>query len=441
MKKRQFLTLIAVFLFLSAFTISSLAVTGGPDHQAHAVVLADTETGDIIFALREHERIHPASTTKIMTALLVVEAIDRGQANINDLLTATASAIEGLNPAGASLDLEVGEEMTLESLLFAIMLTSANDASNVLAEYIGGSVSGFVQMMNDRARELGAQNTNFANTHGLTEDNHYSTAYDLFRITQHAITHPYFAELYSAQERPHAATNMRPAGIFVSTNRMMDPDSDHFYPGVRGVKTGFTQAAGWCLISTATQGEISLIAVVMGVPTGNDGVNHFTETAAIYDWAFENLEHQEILSATRTITRVPVELGEGAETVGVRPAEAVTALLLRGTNADNIRQEYVIHNVARGEPLVAPITQGDILGFITLSYGDRTFGPIPLVAAESVRLSRPDYMRGEIQAVLENTWVRVVIGVLLLLLILYIVYSIRYAILKKKRKKERMGRK
>jgi len=415
--------------------LSALAYTDGPDHEAHALVLADLRTGDIIYAQNEHERIHPASTTKIMTALLAVEALDRGDVNIHDLLTTSEAALADMVPAGANIGLEVGEQMRFESLLYALMLVSANDATNVVAEHLGGTIEGFVQMMNERAYELGARNTHFTNPHGLTAEGHLSTAYDIFRISQYAIRNPRFAALYSEQIRLDPATRR----TFHSTNRMTDPAALEFYEGVSGVKTGFTSAAGWCLVSTATRGDISLLAVVMGVPD-QEGINHFTETAAIYDWAFENLDYIEILSATTEITRIPVLLGDGADSVGLRPNDTITALLLRGSNPENIRREFTIFSDEEDHAVGAPISQGTVLGEMILHYADRTFGPIPLVAAENVSLSRRSHLQQELSDTLGSIWVQVVIVVLVLLFLLYIVYAILYSIKKRKRRRERLNR-
>ncbi|MCL2562670.1 MAG: D-alanyl-D-alanine carboxypeptidase [Oscillospiraceae bacterium] len=442
MKKRHIFTLFTIFLLITGLVGSAIAlpVSRPSVEAADAIVLADLNTGDIIFAQNEHNPIHPASTTKIMTALLAVEALERGDVNINDMVATSETALADMIEAGSAIGLEVGEEMTFEALLFASMLISANDATNVIAEHIAGSIDNFVQMMNDRARELGALNTTFRNPHGLTQDGHMTTAYDIFRISYFAVSLPRFADLYSMQERPFRATNERPAGIFTSTNRLTDPDADGYYPGASGVKTGFTQAAGMCLVSTATRDDISLLAVVMGVPTGIDGVNHFTETAALYDWAFENLTYTELLPATLEITRIPISLGDGRETIGLRPANAVNALVFEGMSLQDARQEVTLF-YDDDNPLIAPVNQGDILGEITLHYGDRTFGPIPLVAAENVALSRTAYMRQELESTLGNIWVLVVIVVLVLLVLLYIVYAVNHAAKKRKKRRERMARK
>jgi len=442
MKKQHLITFVLLLLLIPTLVLSPLAApyTSRPDLQAHAVILADIDTGDILYARNEHERINPASTTKIMTALLAIEALNRGDVNIYDTVTVSEQALADMIPAGASLDLEVGEEMSFESLLYSIMLISANDASNALAEHLSGSIDAFVQLMNDRARELGALNTNFSNTHGLTADNHYTTAYDLFRISQYAISIPRFAELYSQQERAHPATNLRPAGMMVSTNLMTTPGSPYYYPYAFGVKTGFTSAAGLCLVSTATRGDISLLAVVMGVPADAEEANHFTESARLYEWAFSNFEHQEILSTTTEIARVDVVLGDGADSVGLRPAEPVIALVQIGTDVDNLRKDVVIFSEVDGTELQAPINQGAVLGEMTLHHGDRSFGPISLVADESIGLSRVEYMRSELEEVLSSVWVRVVIIVLVLLFVLYIAYAIWHGISKRKRRRERLRR-
>jgi len=448
MKKRQVLTSILLLLLISALIGTSLAIPygGSPDTLAHAVVLADAQTGDILYARNEHERIHPASTTKIMTALLAIEAIERGDVSIVDQVMTTDTALIGMIETGASLDLQVGEIMSFESLLFAVMLRSANDASNVVAEHVSGSVDNFLHLMNVRARELGALNTNFSNTHGLTADDHYSTAYDLFRITEYAISHPRFAELYALQERPHAASNMadgsegRYAGIFRSTNRLTDPESDYYFPGAHGIKTGFTNAAGLCLISTATRGDVSLLAVVMGVPVDMEEVNHFTETARLYNWAFETFAYREVLSSDTVLAISPVEFGEDADSVSLIPAESIITLAREGTNLDHFEREVTLFHQEAGEVLSAPITQGEVLGEVTFTDGERIFGPIALIAAESIYVSRVEVIQHEVEETLQSVWVQIVIIAFVALAVLFIVGIVIRAVRKNKRKKARMGR-
>ena len=447
MKKRQVLTSILLLLLILAPIGTALATVpygGSPSNLAHAVVLADADSGLILYARNEHDRIHPASTTKIMTALLAIEAIERGEVSIADPVTTSETALIGMIETGASLNLQVGEIMSFESLLFAVMLRSANDASNVVAEHVSGSVDNFLHQMNVRARELGALNTNFSNTHGLTAEDHYSTAYDLFRITQYAVSHPRFAELYALQERPHAASSMadgsegRYAGIFVSTNHLTDPQSPYYFPGAHGVKTGFTSAAGLCLISTATRGDISFLGVVMGVPVDIAEVNHFTETARLYNWAFETFAYREVLSSDTVLAIVPVEFGENADSINLIPAEPIIALAAEGTNLDHFEREVTLFH--SGDTLSAPITQGEVLGEVTFTDDQRTFGPIALVAAEDVYLSRVDVILEDVEETLQSVWVQIVIIAGVALVLLFIIGMIVRTVRKRKRKRARMGR-
>jgi len=445
MKKQRILTSILLSLLILALIGTPLAIAndGSPAWMAQAVVLADADTGEILYARNEHMRIDPASTTKIMTALLAIEALERGEVSISDQVTTSETALFDMIPTGASLELQVGEIMTFEALLFAVMLRSANDASNVVAEHVSGSVDSFLNLMNARARELGAYNTNFTNTHGLTAYGHYSTAYDLFLITQYAISHPRFAELYALQERPHAASSMadgsegRYAGIFVSTNRLTDPESDYYFPGAHGVKTGFTSAAGLCLISTALRDDIYLLAVVMGVPVDVDEVNHFTETIHLYEWAFDTFAHREVLSAGSVFAIVPVEFGEEADSIDLVTAEPIIALAREGTNLDHFEREVTLFHQ---DTLSAPITRGDVLGEVTFNYGDRIFGPIALIAADSITLSRVEVIQHEVEETLQSGWVQFAIIAFVALLLLFVIGGIIRSARKRKRKRARMGR-
>jgi len=453
MKKKYFLAVLALFLLISTLTPPVLADPtlaldelrlNGPEHHALAVILADAKTGEILYTQNPNQRIHPASTTKIMTALLAVEILARGDVALGDTLVTTETALADMTATGMNIGLEVGEEMSFQSLLYAAMLVSANDATNVLAEHLGGSVAGFVQMMNERAAEIGAVNTNFTNPHGLTADDHYTTAYDMFLISRTAMNNPRFVELLDVPERPFAATNMRGAGIFSSSNLMTVPGSDFYYPGVFGIKTGFTLAAGFCLVSTATQDDVALMAVVMGVSQGEEyggaQLNHFSETARIYDWAFDTFTYQELRYAGQRVTSVPVSMAAGTDNVDLRTGEAIAALMPIGFSPTDIRYELTIYNEEAGYELIAPINQGQVLGSITLHYGDRNFGPYTLTAATNIRLSRAEYIQQDIADTLDNIWVQVAIVVLALLFVLYVVYVIRHAIVKRRRKQARLGR-
>ncbi|MCL2828716.1 MAG: D-alanyl-D-alanine carboxypeptidase [Oscillospiraceae bacterium] len=451
MKKQFFLVVLALFLLISALAPPVLAdpldeprPSNGPEHHALAVILADAKTGEILYAQNPNQRIHPASTTKIITALLAVEALARGDVAIGDTLVTTETALADMIATGMNIGLEVGEEMSFQALLYAAMLVSANDATNVIAEHLGGSIDGFVEMMNERAAQIGAEDTNFTNPHGLTADNHYTTAYDMFLISRAAMNNPRFVELLDAPERPFAATNLRGAGIFSSTNLMTVYGSAYYYPGAFGIKTGFTLAAGFCLVSTATRDDVALMAVVMGVSQGEDydgaTINHFTETARIYDWAFDTFTYQELRYAGQRVASVPVSMAEGADSVYLRTEEAITALMPVSFSLADLSYDIVIHNEVAGYELVAPITQGRLLGEITLFYGDRSFGPFTLYAASNIRLSRWDYIQQEVTDTFDNIWVQVAIVVLLLLFVLYIVYVVRHAILKRRRRRARMGR-
>lgn len=433
MKRRYFFFILAAILILPLLTTSAAP---RPLHAATAVLLADLETGDILYAHNEHQQVFPASTTKIMTALLAVEALERGEFTISDLLVTTQAALDDMIETGARIGLEVGEEMTFESLMYAMMLVSANDATNVLAEHIGGTIPNFVRMMNERAAQLGARNTNFENTHGLPNELQVTTAYDMFRISHAAWRLPRFVELASAADRAHAATEYREAGLFVTTNHMIRPDSPQYHEAVTGGKTGFTNAAGFNLVSTAAVEDVSLLAVVLNVfadENGNGSMNHFTETAAIYDWAFATFSHQEILTIAE-ITRIPVLMGEGADSVGVRPAETMYALLPSYIPPDAMKQDIQLYS----EELTAPISQGDIVGRITLRYGDRAFGTVPLLATTSVALSRVEYMQETLRDTFELTWVRIVIIIFILLFLLYIIYIIHHSVVRRRRRRARM---
>ena len=440
MQNRKFLSLILICVLLLSIPTAALASAAPPPHMAQSVIIADLHTGDILYAEHEHAVLHPASLTKIMTVLLVIEALDRGDISISDRLVTEESDLWDIIPSGSSFELEVGEEMTLEALLYATMLSSANDASNVLARHVAGSIPDFVALMNERARELGATQTNFENPHGLTQTGHYSTAYDIFRITFAALQNPRFVEISNEVERFHSASNLRPAGVISTTNHMINPESPFFRADVSGVKTGFTSAAGFTFASTATRDEISLLSVIMGVQSVGEE-NHFSEAALLYDWAFASFAYQTVLTDTQPLATMPVLLGEEGDTVALYAAISIEALLPLGFDQSQLREERILFHEEAGEELTAPIQADEVLGTVSLYYGERLLGTSPLVAAEGISLSRVAHNLAEVDETLSSPWVRIAIAIFVVLLLFYVIFAISRTVKKRRRRRERLGRK
>lgn len=445
MKKIRILPLILLLcLLLSALAPGALALDD-PALDARAAVLADLDTGQVFVSKNADAKMYPASLTKVMTVLLAVEAIENGTVSLYDEVTASADSTADMVEDGSTANIQPGETMTLENLLYCALVESANEACNIIAEYIGGSISAFVDMMNARAAELGCTGTHFANPHGLPDDNHYTTANDLYLITREAVSHDLFMEICNTVDYTVPATNMSEERHLSNTNGLINADSPYYkgyyYEYAKGVKTGHTSAAGYCLISTAEKDGVHLVAVVLGCTGVQNGdgtltYNNFVDTINLYNWVFNNFSQQEILSSAELVAEVPVAMGADADSVTLRPKDVVTALLPNDADTSGFERQITIYSQQGGESLQAPVSAGEVLGEITVSKDGVVYGTTALVASTSVQLSKLQYMKSQVRNVMDLLWVKIAFWVLIIALVLYLLLVIRYRTLHKRHQRE-----
>jgi len=413
MKTRRFFSLffcVLIALSLSEAALAAKDDTGDLDVEAKAALLADPETGEILYARNIHERLSPASLTKVMTTLLVLEAVDDGRLSMDMVLTASQEAIELVPPDGSSAGIKIGEEMTVEDLLYCVMLVSANEGCNILAEAVSGSVDAFVEDMNERAAAIGCEDTHFVNTNGMPDVNHYTTAWDLYRITLEAREHPDFMPLAGAIYHEVPATNLSDARKLYTTNYLISTyRTDYYrYPGADGIKTGSTSDAGYCLIASAVKSGRSLLSVVLGAERikeedGTTITKSFTETKKLFDWGFDTFSRQVILGKGESIAEVPVTLSQEVNYVKVHPAREVERLIPNDMDpAVDIQRECTFVS----ESVEAPIQRGQVLGTITLRYGDTVYDTVNLLADSDVSASRLLVFQRDVMLFLQKPAVR-----------------------------------
>lgn len=384
---------------------------------AKAALLIERNTGEVLFEQNADAQLFPASLTKIMTCLLALE-----NGNLSDEITVTESAMENLSEYGSTADLQVGEVLTLEELLYCMMLWSANEACNVVGEYVAGSVDAFVEMMNQRATELGCTNTHFVNTHGLHDDNHYTTARDLSLIAEAALKSEAFQTITHAVTHEVPATNLSGPRKLTTTNNLINPNGvpNYYYEYAEGVKTGFTTPAGRCLISTADNGKLSLLTVVMGtvdVPleTGENELKSFTETRKLMDYGFDTFAYAKVLD-TLPITEIPVTLSAGPEAAVLTPDQEITGLLPANYDPAQIQKDIKLQSETGVE---APITKGQKLGTVTVSYQGKELGTANLVAITEIARSEVEATKATTKSFFSENWLKLFIGVIVLLIALY----------------------
>ena len=394
------------------------------DIQAKAALLLDQNTGKIVYAKNEHEELYPASLTKIMTALLVLRAVDEGKLTMDQSITASESAFETLHDDGSSAGIKAGEILTVRQLLQCLLIVSANEAGTILAEAVSGSVSAFVEEMNAKAQALGCENTHFVNPTGLHDPQHYTSAWDLSLIATEALKYPDFLTICDSIKEIIPATNLSSERVLRTTNYLLDTwrALGYRYRNAHGIKTGSTSDAGYCLVSSAEKGELRFLSVVMGCErvvdaSGKADVKSFSETKRLFEWGFENFSYKTVQSVNDMLASIPVTLSQETNSVVLHPAEDVVVLLPNALSADDLKRVIRFER----QSVEAPVQAGEVLAEAVLSYGDTEYAAIPLVALNDIDASRSLVLLAQAKAVLAKPIVKIavilVVGMLLALLI------------------------
>lgn len=416
MKKYRFLSsLLAVITLTVLFTPFSALAAPAPEITARHAILMDANYDQVLYENNAHEKAYPASITKVMTALLVCEALERGQLTEDQMITVSETSMSNLHANGSTANIKAGEIMCVKDLLYCLLLPSANEASNILAEAVSGSIDDFVTLMNKRAQELGCTGTHFANAHGLHDSNHYTTAYDIALFTKEALKHQLFCDIVGAQSYTIQATNLSEPRKFYNTNALLS--NWHYigytYDKAIGVKTGTTDEAGKCLVSAAKDGEEYVICVVLGAPLTNENgsanLSHFVDSKSLLKWGFQNFQRTTISKEDAPVAQVAVTLSNESDCVMVKPVGEISRTLPVDLNLDDIQSNITLFQ----ESVPAPITEGQVLGTITLSYEGEVFGTLDLVAVNSVERSELLYRMAQAEAFFSKTETKLILGAVL----------------------------
>ena len=426
MKIRRIVSVFLLAVLMSILCLPPLAYADEPlDIQAKAALLVDGSSGRVLYAKNEHEELYPASITKVTTALLVFEAIERGDLRLDQTVTVSASALAGQDPDGSTAGIKEGEQLTVEELLYCMLVVSANEACSILAEAVSGSVDAFVEQMNQRVQELGCVNTHYVNDSGLHDPQHYSSAWDIYLITREAMKYDEFMTIVNSKSYTVPATNLSEARELHSTNALISTWRmlGYYYSGAQGIKTGSTDAAGLCLVSSAVRGSRTLVSVVLGceevkTETGGTRVESFSETARLFDWGFDNFSTRTVLESNELICEVPVALSNEVSTVAVHPASNAEAVLPNDLELDQLQRTVTLDS----ESVNAPVAAGDQLGTITISYDGTDYVTVPLLAVADVSASSFLLAKYNIGQFFSRTPVKIITIVVVLLVIAVLVW-------------------
>ena len=360
---KRVISLILVLSFVLSFPICANAEENKKSNVKSSILMS-LDTGDVIKQNNAYEHLSPASVTKLMSILLILEAIDSGKIKLTDEVAATENAV---SKGGSQIWLEVGEKMTVNDLFKAVVIASANDACTLLGEYVAGSDSAFVDMMNKRVETLGLKNSHFENCTGLDDEvtNHYSCAYDLAVIAKEVMKHKLILKYSTVwlDSLRNGKTELN------NTNKMINK-----YNGMTGLKTGTTSNAGFCLCATATRDGISFVSVVLGAQTSDE---RFALTQELLDYGFANYKLDNIKIDNSKLKTVKVKKGVDKS---ITPKCELNKKLLLPKNSDKITYEYSFLDEVK-----APVKKGDKLGVVTVYSGNKKISSIELKSDKNIK--------------------------------------------------------
>lgn len=343
---------------------------------AEAAILMDAKTGKILYSKNANTRLYPASTTKLMTAILTLE-----NCNLNDVVTVSHNAVYSVPVGYSHANLVEGEELTVEQLLNVLLIPSANDAAVALAEHVAGSVEEFATLMNNKAKELGCLNTHFVNPNGVHDDNHYSTAYDMALIGRYAMKFSDILRIAKVTQYSLPSTNKYDGDerIFNTTNNLINPNAKYYYQYATGLKTGYTDKSGSCIVSSATKNNVQLLATVMGCESSDDREK---DCINLFDYGFENYSYQNLIESNELIDTVQVN-GATTETenLSIYTKDDINILIKNSIDVESLER-----NVEINDNLIAPISKDAVVGTVSYTIDGETYST-ELIAGSDVQAS------------------------------------------------------
>ncbi len=417
--KRIVCLIVAAAAVLSLFPVVAIAAEP-PSVDAKAAIVMEETTRTVLFEQNADEKLYPASLTKIMTAILAIENCDP-----EETVTVTSAAINPLVNEGFHAYLLAGEKIPFISLLEYLLIPSGNDAANALAIASSGNIADFVELMNSKAAAIGCTNTHFTNAHGLHDEDHYSTARDLLKISEYAMQLPLFAETVKKTSMTLPATNKHSQETLLNTtNALLGKNgAEYIYKGTTGIKTGSTTPAGLCLSASYEKDGLVYYAVILGAKTTEDGKKgSFLAAKTLFNYASQNFSMQTLLKQTTPIAEVPVTVSPDGESVILLPKESITALLPNDFKSEDVKLSYDVP-----DSVEAPVSKGEEIGKVRVSYNGHDYGTIALVSSSNFTRSDLLYKVKLVRAFFKNKATLILLGLGAVLLIIIIIIISRAA--------------
>lgn len=436
---KKTLTRALSFLLLLVFLTTALAPAAGaiqyegvPDLtlECTAAILMDMDNDQVLYEFNADERRYPASITKVMTALLVLEAISRGELSLDTMVTVPQAALDGIPSDASNAGIKVGEQMSVKDLLYCTMVRSANEAAAVLGITVSGDQERFAALMNQRAQELGMTGTHFVNANGLHNPDHYSTARDIYILCKEAMRHTLFREIVSTGQYTVQPTNLTEnKRTLYNTNGLLVSYSyaGYVYNGTIGIKTGTTPEAGYCLASAVTRKGHTLAAVVLGAETieTDTGIikerKQFSQSIKLYDWAFDNFTPTTLLDAANYREEVPARFSLQSDHIIIQPTESVTAFI----PGEYDESQLELRTELKGGGAFAPIAKDQVLGTCTVLYGGQPYATVDVAAVDDLAFSPFMAFVDGVNSFFGNLFVQIFLIIAAVFLTAGIVYRLR----------------
>ncbi len=418
MLKRIFFIFLTILIILPTLSVSAYEVTGF-EITAKSGMLVSLDTGEALFEKNTDQRVYPAAITNIMTALVILESDGYSP---DGKITMTEKVLKDILGTGVAItNTKAGEEFTHTDLLHFIIMCSCGDAGYLAADHFYGSHEAFVEKMNAKAKELGMVNTNFTNPIGTHDPNHYTTVVDIYKLTDYALKNKTFKEICAKARYTMEATNMRDKRILSTTNFLLKgSNSGYEYQYASGVKTGYTDEAGRCIVSTASYNGYNYLCILMNAPNNPAKRQELRECADLFRWAFNNFKFKEIATSTEPVCEIPLELSMETDFVSLYFGKPFISVLPKDADESTI----VIKPKLKSESVKAPVKKGEILGEAEVIFAEKVIGRVNLVVGEDIKantvLKSVDYLKD----IFTSSYMKVLYIVLILAVLVFVALCI-----------------
>lgn len=426
MLKRVFCIFLIICLIFTPMLTASAYEPSGVEITANAAMLVSLDTDEVLYEKNADKKVYPASITKIMTTLLILES---EKYDPEAKIAMTEEALDLISGTGSSVSLlKAGEEITQLDLVYMVLMSSYGDCSLLAAIHYGGSVENFVNMMNSRAAELGLTGTHYENPIGLHHEQNYTTARDTYILTKFALQNETFKEVCEST-RHTVQTSMSGQRVLSTTNFLQDNTTNYYYTYAKGVKTGYTDEAGRCLVSTASYNGYNYMCLVFGCPPNEK--KHFTESKELYRWAFNNFEFKKVADTSNPVAEISVDLSLDTDFVSLYVDEGFVSILPK--DADDSTISIVPHPTK--ETVDAPIKKGQVLGTADIIYAEQVIGTVNLISNENIEKSAMLTALRAVKNFFTSSYMKVLYVLIALVILIFIIAVIKMNSKKTKKRK------